>query len=337
MSARAGWFPDPAGFSGHYRWWDGSAWTRFLTADPTAPEPFLSANQAGEPDDSDHPAPQRTVGPAPDELAGAVVVAETSAAPGPRQRPPGYERLPRSDRQRHSSLKPALLGTGAVALLAVIVLAVVLVGSPTPPSLQPPPPAHSRVPSPTRSPTSGGNRPGGSFDQLTRKFVLDGVQITLPAAPYAITRPGGTDLGGPGGGARADAVVHKNYNGRGSDWDAAVEIDHVGPAMRGKTLNETADKIIATWAASAFAGDRAAITNEKKSTITKGEPRPARIITADLHYKVKNLTSRYDHVSLLVTTGRSGDYVAFISSRPNDAGPKIKTALKNSINTLRLV
>lgn len=268
------------------------------------------------------------------------MAAETSAAKSTR--PPGYERPPRPDGARRLSLKPALVGIGVVVVVAVIVLAIVLFGNPAPRGLEPPPPADSAgtlspSPSPTASPTVAGNGPDVRFDPVTRMFLMDGLRLTLPAAPYAITRPERTDLGGPGGGVRADAVVHKDYNGRGSDWDATVEVDHVGPTMRGKTLNQTADKIISTWATSAFAGVPATIKNEKKVTITKGEPRPARIITADLHYKVKGVKSTYDHVSLLVIKGPSGNYVAFISSRPGDASPKIKKSLQDCINTIHLV
>lgn len=225
-------------------------------------------------------------------------------------------------------------------LVAAIVLGIVLFGKPASVALQPPPPQAADS-SPTSSaspyPSAPASGTSYSFDATTRVFSYDGLRITLPDKPYVITQSQGTDLGGPTGvGVQADAVVHKNYNGKSSDWDATVDVDQVGAELTGHNLNQTADKIISVWAQGAFGGSPAKIQNEQKSTITKNEPRPARIITADLHYSIKGVASRYDHVSLLVTKGPSGKYVAFLSSRPNDASAKIKTALQDSINTIHL-
>ncbi|MFT3876794.1 MAG: DUF2510 domain-containing protein [Propioniciclava sp.] len=37
--SKAGWYPDPGGQAGMYRWWDGQAWTPMLTANPYSPPP----------------------------------------------------------------------------------------------------------------------------------------------------------------------------------------------------------------------------------------------------------------------------------------------------------
>jgi len=42
MSA-AGWYPDPGGQSGLFRYWTGTAWTAAVTSDPSAPPPVGSA------------------------------------------------------------------------------------------------------------------------------------------------------------------------------------------------------------------------------------------------------------------------------------------------------
>ena len=39
MADAAGWFADPSGKVNTFRRWDGRAWTRWLSADPSAPEP----------------------------------------------------------------------------------------------------------------------------------------------------------------------------------------------------------------------------------------------------------------------------------------------------------
>jgi Protein of unknown function (DUF2510) len=39
----AGWYPDPAGVPGRYRYWDGSGWSTMITDDPGGPNPAESA------------------------------------------------------------------------------------------------------------------------------------------------------------------------------------------------------------------------------------------------------------------------------------------------------
>ena len=37
--SKAGWYPDPGGQQGMFRWWDGMQWTPQLTANPYAGPP----------------------------------------------------------------------------------------------------------------------------------------------------------------------------------------------------------------------------------------------------------------------------------------------------------
>ncbi|MFV0453240.1 MAG: DUF2510 domain-containing protein [Propioniciclava sp.] len=39
MASTAGWYPDPGGEAGRFRWWDGQAWTTSLTDNPYGPPP----------------------------------------------------------------------------------------------------------------------------------------------------------------------------------------------------------------------------------------------------------------------------------------------------------
>lgn len=218
-------------------------------------------------------------------------------------------------------------------LAALIVLAIVLFGNPAPVILQPPPPVDDSPVQPSPSPTVKGL---SAYDPTTRVFAYDGLQITLPGKPYSNYPSTPTDIGGDPVGVEGSAPVHTKYDKSGDEWDATVEVGSVGPKLTGKNLNQTADKIISYWADNLFNGASVKIEKEKKSTITKGEPRPARIITADLHYSVKGVASKYDRFSLLVIKGPSGKYEEFLSSRPNDSSAKINKAFEVSINTVRL-
>jgi Protein of unknown function (DUF2510) len=63
--AVAGWYPDPAGVPGRYRYWDGSSWSTVTSADPRRPAPAesrASGSTPSEPSDrepTDRPPPWR--------------------------------------------------------------------------------------------------------------------------------------------------------------------------------------------------------------------------------------------------------------------------------------
>lgn len=57
----AGWYPDPGGKPGRYRYWDGASWSEVLTDDPADPPPGAGTGRR-PPRDADHRHPGRTVG-----------------------------------------------------------------------------------------------------------------------------------------------------------------------------------------------------------------------------------------------------------------------------------
>jgi hypothetical protein len=334
VSARAGWYPDPAGRPGHYRWWDGSAWTQYLTIDPAATPP-----DQVDPAEVSGPAGQseQTAGPRHAQQSDPAAVAAEDPQPAALHRsrgvlPPGYERPTRSpERPRPSSVKAALLSVGIAVVVAAIVLAIVVLGEPTAPTLTPPEPVNATESvAPSAAPTAL-----PSFDRSSRKFEMNGLRLTLPAAPYTLTQLDVAALGSPG--VDGDATVHKDYDGKGNSWYATVMAGQVDSNLSGANINQTADKIMSMLVSSTFGDSKITVKNQRKSTLTKNLPRPARIVTADLHYKVHGLHSSYDHFSLLVVKGSSGGYMAFVSSRPNDASPKIKKAIQDSINTIAVI
>ena len=278
------------------------------------------------------PMPQGTVPPGPGDqwlIAGSPRQAGTAA------------RRPAATRQPRRSLKAVWFASAAVVGVAVVALVVALVSYPPDRRAGPPDPSPSTAGSPSPGPSSSAagtpTGPAVSYDPTTRAYALDGLQITMPGAPYVISRPTSTVLGTSGVGIRAYAVVHPDYDGDGDDWAAAVVVDVVGPELTGSSLDQTADKIFAQWGKVGFAGGVTNIEDEKKTTVTDDLPRPTRVITADVYYTVSGIISQYDVVSLMVTQGQSGQYVALISSWPNDSDDQIKSALQSSINTVGLV
>ena len=49
MSANPGWYPDPGGGQGLFRYWDGKAWSAATTPNPSAPPPSQGLVGGGTP------------------------------------------------------------------------------------------------------------------------------------------------------------------------------------------------------------------------------------------------------------------------------------------------
>jgi hypothetical protein len=49
VSAKAGWYPDPGGGQGLYRYWDGNAWSAATSPNPGAPPPNAGLGGLGQP------------------------------------------------------------------------------------------------------------------------------------------------------------------------------------------------------------------------------------------------------------------------------------------------
>ena len=80
VTDRAGWYADPSGRSETYRWWDGAAWTRWLSDDADAPapdEPESSDLTSGDAfvADADHDQPAIRLPLAVGITIGAVILA----------------------------------------------------------------------------------------------------------------------------------------------------------------------------------------------------------------------------------------------------------------------
>ena len=55
MSANPGWYPDPGGGQGLFRYWDGKAWSAAVSPNPSAPPPRQGLIGPGTPQQSGQP------------------------------------------------------------------------------------------------------------------------------------------------------------------------------------------------------------------------------------------------------------------------------------------
>jgi hypothetical protein len=270
-----------------------------------------------------------------DQAPGATATADHSTTPvipsptvAERRRvyPPGYE--PAVRRARRSARTRAVVSmVVAVVIAAVVVLVVINERTSNADLLQPPPRPTGPPAKPTAQPDDL------TYDDLTRAVSLTGMKVTMPAGPYSVDESS-IPVVVLEEGVQAVATVQKDYDGT-SDWVAVVGVGHVPVAAAGKDLPSIADGLLDRFVKAEFSG-KVTVKNATRKTYTD-YPRPVRIINADVHYKVKGVTSTYDRVSMLVTQGAGDGYIAWISSRPNKADAKVQKALQDCIGSIQIL
>lgn len=143
MSQRAGWYPDPAGVEGRFRYWDGTNWSSAVTFNPdgTAPVPPTEAAPTA----------------APGQLSRRAKIALAVVA--------------------------GLVLVGLVAVLIGTVPAMLQPPKPSPTgtssAVPPPPVASGTVPASAALNCAGGN--GVTLGQRANEYASTGVTVTVPS------------------------------------------------------------------------------------------------------------------------------------------------------------
>ena len=200
----SGWFADPGGKVNTFRWWDGNAWTRRLSADPTVPDPGPPPDI--QPDPPSFPPPR----PAAEPVAPADQALDLDALTPPNP----------ADRVVRLPAAAAIVVT--VVLLTVIgVGAIVSITADRPltgPAVDPPPPTQAPAEIP--------------YDPTTRNVSFEELMFIAPAAPFTCDRMPHEVRGTFTSAFTCQALVHRNYDKTNSSWTASVwpEGCRAGPA-----------------------------------------------------------------------------------------------------------
>lgn len=182
-----------------------------------------------------------------------------------------------------------------------------------------------------------GNRAsvGGQLDERARRASIGPVTMDLPGQPYQVSGsthrvPGVLDVV-----FLAEATVHARTAERGGwtamaclasvDDDLAddVDLDEVSVT----TIRTLAGRIFGTGPTEVRAVDVADHAVDGHSGVQ---------ITAEVHYQIDGLPSRYDDVTAVLVRLDDGSVVAALSSVPDDADPRIRALAASSLATLRI-
>lgn len=336
MSATGGWYPDPGGGQGLYRYWDGQAWSAATTTDPaSAPppqglvNPGSAAGTAGATAHANYG--QGSYGQGSygrgsygqggyGGQAGQGASSFGSGTPGGAGRNPygqaggtGQPGQPPYAYQKKRSGVGWWVGAGAL-LLVLVVVAVFAI----------------------RAATDGGGRTAGGGG-ASGQDSSDVCPADRPSSPSASAPPadgrvhGGPvsfpQLGSPWSAPQAetrvpfgvnvlsqDVPVQANYDGKGSGWVASVLVGEL-QAGDGFFTPEQGSQIVVRCILGKFYGDNPVNSDVKVNKATTVDGHDAWLVETHLTFDIKGLDTKGELAIIAIVqagTERSGLYYASI-------------------------
>jgi hypothetical protein len=180
-------------------------------------------------------------------------------------------------------------------------------------------------------PSASGTDPIGHLDERTRTATIGPASLTMPGDPYVLSpHPmairGVLDLL-----FWAAAPVHIRYDGK-HDWSSGVLLGRVAEPGSSGDLQTEGTLALHRLSQAIF---------EERPTDLKGitwhqrtvDGQPAMLFSAQVHYSVDQLPSRYDTVTALLVRLDDGSLIMAASSVPNDADSDIARKARDALKT----
>lgn len=321
MSAKPGWYPDPGGRLGLFRYWDGKAWSAATSPNPSAPPP--SQGLVG--------APQGGQGGQQYGQAGGQ---PTAGQPTYGASPYGQNYGTAYANYQELEKKKSPIGwwiTGGALVIVIIVVAVLAIravtggdtgtaGVPGQPSQDVCPAESTASPEPNSSHPADGRVHGGpvSYPMLATPW----------SAPQGENRvPFGSDV-------QSQLVpVETDYDGNGANWVAQITVGEL-QAGDGFFTPEQGSQIVVKCILGKFYGD-----NPVKSNVTVNEGanidgHDAWLVESKLTFDIAGLKTKGELliVAIVSAGNRSGLYYASIP----DTTPELVEPARDALTNLKV-
>ena len=223
---------------------------------------------------------------------------------------------------------------GAILVAIVVVVAIVIYGNRKPADDLSLPPTDSSASSSAASSASAGPN-AVMLAAKTGKVSIGAFSATLPPTPYTYD---GSVLNYPPmleTGVLATAPVDVSYDGKHT-WFAAMYVGRLdNSVINDDDALATADSVYKNLNAVDFPDTKITVGKITTKSIKLAGTDRAATAVGQVHYSVKGVASKYDHVSVLVVKLTNGPWVGWMSSRPDKASTAVQNALQESINSIR--
>jgi Protein of unknown function (DUF2510) len=315
VSANPGWYPDPGGGQGLFRYWDGKAWSAAVSPNPSAPPPRQGLPGPGTPQQSAQPYGQ-------------------GGQPPYGQSPYGQDYGSAYANYQELEKKKSPIGwwiAGAALVLVIIVVAVLAIravtggtdtgtaggGPVTQPSQDVCPPETSASPEAPVSHPADGRVHGGplSYPQLGTPWG----EPQGPANPV----PFGSDV------QNQWVLDQPNYDGAGNNWVASILVGEL-QAGDGFFTPEQGSQIVVKCILGAFYGDHPVNSDVKVNEKTTIDGHDAWLVESQLTFDIPRLEAKGELliVAIVSAGNRSGLYYASIPDTMPELVQPARDALK---------
>jgi Protein of unknown function (DUF2510) len=322
VSAKAGWYPDPGGGQGLFRYWDGKAWSAATSPNPSAPPPTQGLVGAGSTPQSGQTG-QPAYGPGQPDHGG-------QPAYGPSPYGQSYDGSAYADYQELEKKKSPVGWwiAGAALVIVIIVVAVLAIravtggdpGTTGGPVAQPSqdvcPPEVTPTAEPSPDPADGRVHGGPvSYPMLGQPW----------SAPQSESRvPFGSDV------KTQVVMVEQDYDGSASNWVASVLVGEL-QAGDGFFTPEQGSQIVVKCILGRFYGNNPVESNVKVNEKTTIDGHDAWLVESQLTFDIAGLETKGELliVAIVSAGNRSGLYYASIPDTTPELVQPARDALKN--------
>lgn len=323
---RPGWYTDPGGQPGMFRWWDGGQWTPTLSADPAAPPPAFGQptppGTPGRPGGQGMGAPLQGGGSQP-----LLPMRESAAGAGT----PASGYYDQAD-QRRSGRGPLLvLGIVGVLLVALVVGGFNLITGNLNPFGGGPGPASNPTADvcPRQRPQTESPQPHVNPAGRVQGGKLSYPRLGGPWGPVAEeTRvPFGRDVYGQ------SVPIETNYDGRGSSWVASLVVGEL-VAGDGFFSPQQGSEIVTRCVLGVFYGDAQVERRDVRNEAASVGGKDAWLVEMHLSFDIRGLREKGETaIILIVATGEDSSslyYASIPDSRPDllDQARRVQTQLR---------
>jgi Protein of unknown function (DUF2510) len=333
VSANPGWYPDPGGGQGLFRYWDGKAWSAATSPNPGAPPPTQSLVGGGTPQQGGQPHGQSgQVGygqggqPAQSGPPGSGQGGQPTY--GQSAYDPNYGAYANYQELQEKKSPIGWWIGGAALVIVIIVVAVLAIravtggdtgttgGPVAQPSQDACPPQSTATPDAPASQPADGRVHGGpvSYPQL-------GSPWSPPQGENRV--PFGSDV-------QSQLVpVETNYDGQGSNWVAQITVGEL-QAGDGFFTPEQGSQIVVKCILGTFYGNNPVNSNVKVNQKTTIDGHEAWLVESQLTFDIEGLETKGELliVAIVSAGNRSGLYYASIPDTTPELVQPARDALK---------
>jgi hypothetical protein len=321
MASLAGWYPDPGGAPGQYRYWSGEAWSEALSPTPYAPPPVTAA---GDYTTTAYSRLQSTPSTVP--LGGTFGASATQNPYLTGQVPPAKKKRP---------VAPLVTVIAIVVVLGVVAAILVprlLGGSSTGGETTPP-----IIDQPTEMTCPEvGTESGDTYAHPNDGWVHGG-RLAYPelissgwSQPQSDNRvPFGRDV------MEQSYLLHYNYSGNGSSWVASVLVAELY-AGDGFFSPQEGAEIVTRCVLGTFYDDAVVTRNDTRNESYSIDGTDGWIIETTLSFNIPDLPSTSEDVTIIVAATSDMTSSLFYSSVPTDSPSSVYGDVKYVIDSLKV-